>query len=59
VKIISELSCSKFLNSLKVLFNSYNTAWMSRKNEKQSQLIFPNELLEIDKILEDNSGIRI
>ena len=47
------------LGEYKVLFNSYNTAWMSRKNEKQSQLIFPNELLEIDKILEDNSGIRI
>ena len=44
------------LGEYKVLFNSYNTAWMSRKNEKQSQLIFPNELLEIDKILEDNSG---
>lgn len=47
------------ISEYRILFNSYNTAWMSRKNEKQSQLIFPHELIEMDKILEDNSGVRI
>jgi cob(I)alamin adenosyltransferase len=47
------------LDKYTISFNSYNTAWMSRKNEIQSQLIFPHNLIEIDKILEDTSMVKI
>lgn len=43
----------------KITFNSYNSAWMSTKNEKQSKMVFPLKLINKEKIFEDKSNLRI
>jgi predicted MPP superfamily phosphohydrolase len=41
-----------FVNGKNIIFNCYNTAWMSRKKESQGSIIFPNESLTPKSIVD-------
>ncbi len=46
-------------NGLNISFNSYNFSFMSKKQEKQSELIFPMNLIDSKKILACKNNYRL
>lgn len=62
VKSVSNPLMNKYtyeISNHKISFNCYNSAWMSKKKEKQSEIIFPLSHINQEYILQDDSSLRI
>lgn len=62
IKSVSNALMNKYIyeiSSHKISFNCYNSAWMSKRKEKQSEIIFPLSHINQEQILQDDSSLKI
>lgn len=62
IKSVSNALMNKYIyeiSSHKISFNCYNSAWMSKRKEKQSEIIFPLAHINQEQILQDDASLKI